>query len=96
MIDELIAKGDISRLREKTTMWFFSETIRFGSQSRESMRFDQVALEHAAEALLRIVVTNARQKQISDIAENLIFLLGTLRCLFKISPEFFSEIYWRR
>jgi len=81
VIDELIAKGDISRLREKTTMyWFFSETIRFGSQSRESMRFDQVALEHAAEALLRIVVTNALTgKQISETAENLIFLLGDLK-----------------
>jgi hypothetical protein len=55
----ILQAGDITRLREKTTMyWFFRETIRFGSQSRASMRFDLTAMEYSAEALLRVAVTD--------------------------------------
>ena len=56
---KILQAGDVTRLREKTTMyWFFRETIRFGSQSRSSMRFDLTAMEYSAEALLRVAVTD--------------------------------------
>lgn len=39
--------------RMKTTIfWYFRETLRFGSHSRFSMRYDRIILEYVAEALV--------------------------------------------
>lgn len=47
------AKGEQIYNRTKSTIfWYFRETLRFGSHSRYSMRYDRVLIEYISEALI--------------------------------------------
>ncbi len=51
-LHEHLAQGPQCHERLITTIfWYFRETLRFGSHSRYSMRYDRITLEFAAEAL---------------------------------------------
>ncbi|MBP2672321.1 MAG: hypothetical protein H6Q85_2387, partial [candidate division NC10 bacterium] len=56
-----LRKGNQVYERMKTTIaWYFRETLRFGSHSRISMRYDRVPLEWMAEALAVALLLDKR------------------------------------
>jgi len=56
-----LRRGNQVYERMKTTIaWYFRETLRFGSHSRISMRYDRVPLEWMAEALAVALLLNRR------------------------------------
>lgn len=73
MLNEHLGKGNQVYNRLKTTIfWYFRETLRFGSHSRISMRYERIPLEFIAEGLAVAAVINFKingnlQTQIQSI-----------------------------
>ena len=58
-----LENGDQIYNRTKTSIyWYFRETLRFGSQSRISMRYDRITLEYISESLAVAYVLNNKLK----------------------------------
>ncbi len=59
-----LRRGNQIYERMKTTIfWYFRETLRYGSHSRISMRYDRTILEYTAEALVVAYILNSRLEQ---------------------------------
>lgn len=72
-----LRQGNQIHERIKTTIfWYFRETLRFGSHSRTSMRYDRPMLEYTAEALAVAGVLDSRLD--AKWAERIEFLIKTL------------------
>ena len=52
LLDHLGCGSQIQNRLKSTIFWYFRETLRFGSHSRISMRYDRTVLEYCSEALL--------------------------------------------
>jgi tetratricopeptide (TPR) repeat protein len=77
--------------RLKTTIfWYFRETLRFGSHSRISMRYDRVSLEIIAEALAAAAVLDyaAGGTQLADIRTQIELLEKTVSVHEQFSARF--------
>ena len=51
LLDHLSLGAQVYERAKTTIFWYFRETLRYGSHSRVSMRYDRVALEYMAEGL---------------------------------------------
>jgi len=77
--------------RMKTTIfWYFRETLRYGSHSRISMRYDRTILEYIAEALSVASILNLRLgvDRAGEIRELIRYLEETVRIHDYYSREF--------
>jgi lysophospholipase L1-like esterase len=82
--------------RIKTTIfWYFRETLRYGSHSRISMRYDRTLLEYIAEALAVAAILNWRLhsdhgqeiKELIQRLEETVLIHEQYCCKFKLSNE---------
>lgn len=76
--------------RIKTTIfWYFRETLRYGSHSRISMRYDRTLLEYIAEALAVAAILNWRLQ--SDCAQEIKELIQRLEETVLIHEQYCSK-----
>jgi len=78
VLEENLSLGSQIEERLMTTIfWYFRETLRLGSHSRVSMRYDRINLEYAAEAIfiaawLDSLSTNINKEELRKIANILV------------------------
>ena len=58
LIQHLINGNQIYNRTKATIFWYVRETLRFGSHSRYSMRYDRLTLEYIAEGLALAKILN--------------------------------------
>jgi len=76
--------------RMKTTIfWYFRETLRYGSHSRFSMRYDRTSLEYIAEALSVALFLN--RKLNGDRETQIVALIGSLEETTRLHDHFSQE-----
>lgn len=95
MLLEHLKQGNQVYERLKTTIfWYFRETLRFGSHSRISMRYERISLEFMAEALAVGAVLDFRMdgKMRSEIER----LIGWLEETVNIHEHFCREFSLER
>jgi len=63
-------KNQIGNRLKSTIYWYFRETLRFGSHSRVSMRYERLILEYTTEALaVAVVLKHSDDKKIKVISK---------------------------
>jgi hypothetical protein len=72
-----------------TMFWYFRETLRFGSHSRNSMRYDRILLENIAQSLAVALVLNKKIK--SNLQPRIINLIKLLEEVVSIHKHFCSS-----
>ena len=90
-LKEHIEKGNQINDRLKSTMfWYFRETLRFGSHSRVSMRYERITLEFMAEALAVACVIDSKfgDKRKSDLDKLIKSLEATVEVHEKYCADF--------
>jgi hypothetical protein len=77
LLADHLSKGNQVYVRTKTTIfWYVRETLRFGSHSRYSMRYDRLLMEFLAEGLAIAAILDSKlSNEKKDEIENLIDLL---------------------
>lgn len=75
-----LSKGSqIDNRLKSTIFWYFRETLRFGSHSRISMRYERIALEYITEALaVALVLDDALDSSRKSEILNLIKIVETI------------------
>jgi hypothetical protein len=58
LLEHLLLGNQIFNRTKSTIFWYVRETLRFGSHSRFSMRYDRILLEYLAEGLLVTKILN--------------------------------------
>jgi hypothetical protein len=86
LIQHLINGNQIYNRTKATIFWYVRETLRFGSHSRYSMRYDRLTLEYIAEglAVAKILNYNLGNKKSQAINK----LITDLNLITKIHEEF--------
>ena len=71
LIQHLNKKNQVGKRLKSTIYWYFRETLRFGSHSRISMRYERVLLEYITEALAVALVMDNKSgaSRIAEISE---------------------------
>ncbi|MFD2206850.1 hypothetical protein [Kiloniella antarctica] len=91
-----LSKGNQIEFRLKTTIfWYFRESLRFGSHSRISMRYDRVTLEFIAEALAVVLVLGhlaaVTKGEVEEVKELIKLLENTVITHEKFCDEYKPE-----
>ena len=90
LLADHLNKGNQVFVRTKTTIfWYVRETLRFGSHSRYSMRYDRLLMEFLAEGLAVAAILDSKlSNEKKDEIEKLIDLL---QATVKIHDEYCSK-----
>jgi tetratricopeptide (TPR) repeat protein len=85
-----ITSGNRVYERTKSTIfWYVRETLRFGSHSRYSMRYDRLALEYMAEALAVAGVLDSLLNL--EQSEEIVKLINAIHKVVAVHEEFCSQ-----
>jgi hypothetical protein len=90
LLADHLSKGNQVFERTKTTIfWYVRETLRFGSHSRYSMRYDRLLMEFLAEGLAVAAILDSRLS--NEKKEDIERLIGLLQTTVNIHDEYCTK-----